>query len=361
MFSFVTDDLLRADRNSLTLVRILLAASVIYSHSLEATHATDETIALFGRPISWMAVNGFFALSGFLMYRSLERKPSISSFALARFLRIWPGIAVMTLVVTILFIPFSTVPLPQYLVGTETLRFIFSNLVLINNYTLTGVYCGGAVLCTVNGSLWTIPWEIRCYFGIALLSKLGLLRSRAFYRFVIPLTIVYALLFAYPPVHARLDALLHGHLYYPEQVGRLWTSFMLGALAYAMRHRIPLSWAGALALFGLVFVTRNAMVGDLVRSIAILYWILCLGFHSRVLVKPSAKISDLSFGTYIYSFPVMDVILISFPRVEGHVLGLATFLFVLPVAALSWELVEKPAQALRNNLRLPQFRRFRLG
>lgn len=352
---FLSDRVLDAKHNNLTLVRLILAASVIYSHSLEATNGLDETIALLHQPMSWFAVNGFFALSGFLMYRSLERNASIGSFALSRFMRIWPGMIAMCVIVVLLFLPFTTVSIGAYLTGSDTLRFLVYNQLTLGWYSLTGVFCGGSgEPCNINGSLWTIPWEIRCYVIIAVLAKLGLLRSKPFHRFVVPVSLGGALLFLFPPVHGWLEGMLHGHLYFLEQIARLWTAFLLGGVAYANRHRIPLSWLGALALLVLVYLTRSLFFGDILRSIAVLYWVLCVGFLAAGKIPGAPRLPDYSFGTYIYGMPVMRLILLLVPAIEGHLLALATMVLVIPFAAFSWEAIERPAQTLRKRFRKPR-------
>lgn len=350
---FLSDRDLDASRNNLTLVRLVLALAVIYSHSLESAGSYDETIGVLGQSMSWFAVNGFFALSGFLMYRSLEKNASVASFALSRFMRIWPGMITMCLVVVIIFLPFTTVSTWGYLTGADTLRFLVRNQLTLNWYSLTGVYCGDGVrhLCNINGSLWTIPWEVRCYVVIALLAKVGLLRSKPFHRIVVPMTLAGALLFLFPPVQNSLNEVLHGHLYFFEQIARLWTAFVIGAAAYANRHRLPLSWVGAVALLLLAYFTRSLFFGDVVRSIMILYWVMCVGFLAAGKIPLAPSLPDYSFGIYIYGMPVMRVIQLLMPSIEGHLLAFATMLLVIPFAAFSWEVVERPAQLLRKKFR----------
>ncbi|WP_440846329.1 acyltransferase family protein [Sphingomonas sp. 22176] len=341
------------------MVRLILAATVIYTHALELLGRVDETSAIFGVPISWVGVNGFFSLSGFLIYRSLERNSSLGQFALSRFFRVWPGMFAMCVIVAIAFAMFSTVPLTNYLLGRETLSFVFKTQVLSPSYFVTGVYCSepGGGPCVINGSLWTIRWEVSCYVVIAMLSAAGMLVRRRFTSFVLPAILLYALIFAYPPVHTWLAAKCGSHLYFLDRVARLWTAFAIGAGAYAWRDRIPLSWAGAALAFTVTFLTRGFFFDDVVRALAICYWVLCLGFLTAKAFPTLHKIPDYSYGIYIYSMPVTDVFRILTPRIEPHVLAIVALVAVLPFAAFSWHFIEKPAQALRKSLpglRFPQ-------
>lgn len=359
----ITDDLLRADRNNFTLVRLILASAVIYTHSVESMGFVDEASFVFGRQISWLAVNGFFSLSGFLMYRSLERNPQIGHFALSRFMRIWPGMFAMCLIVAAIYTLFTNVSIGRYLLGHETFSFVFRNQLLIPSYYLTGVNCpsvDGGGLCVINGSLWTIRWEVSCYVAIALVSATGLLVRRRFTLYVLTTLVLFSLFFNYPPVNHWFKVTPAAHFYFPQQIARLWTAFAIGAAAYANRDRIKLSWLGAAIALAIVYVTRNDFFGDLVRAVAVCYWMLCIGFLSTRTLPDAHKLPDYSFGMYIYGMPAMQVYRILVPNIEPHLLALATLVTTVPFAAFSWHIVEKPAQQLRKSFgrRLMPQRRF---
>ncbi|OAN57204.1 acyltransferase family protein [Sphingomonas sp. TDK1] len=353
MALYITDDLLRADRNNLTLVRLLLASAVIYTHAVESMGAVDETAALFGKQISWLAVNGFFSLSGFLMYRSLERNPSIGAFALARFLRIWPGMLSMCLIVTAIFFPFTIFSLVEYVCGHATISFVFGNQLLMPSYYLSGVYCSdidSGAPCVINGSLWTIRWEVSCYIAITMLAGMQLLTRRIMKVIILPLLVTSALVFKYPSVHHWFEVSRNAHVYFPEQVLRLWTAFFIGAAAYANRDRIRLSWWGAVVALVLVYVSRTYFFGDVVRAFAVFYLVLCIGFLGVRALPDAHVLPDYSFGMYIYGMPIMQLYRTTVPHIEPHVLAVATFFTAVPFAAFSWHFVEKPAQAFRRIL-----------
>src|SRR3546814_19002087 len=93
----IEESLLRPHANNLTLVRLVLASSVIYTHcywALTGRMGEDDLSAFLGAPISVYAVDGFFFLSGFLVFASLQRSASVGDFLLARVARPWPALAV---------------------------------------------------------------------------------------------------------------------------------------------------------------------------------------------------------------------------------------------------------------------------
>jgi peptidoglycan/LPS O-acetylase OafA/YrhL len=155
----IDDHFLHPRENNLTLTRLLLASSVIYSHSFFPDAEHDDLTWLLGSAISNYAVDGFFVLSGFLVYRSLIQNGSVKRFALARLTRLWPGLFAMILLVTALAALVTSVSLAAYLTGSDTLKFVFLNLSLTGaHFTLTGVQCGNEP-CIINGSLWTGCWH----------------------------------------------------------------------------------------------------------------------------------------------------------------------------------------------------------
>lgn len=79
-------DQLRTHGNNFNAIRLVLASCVIWSHSyglINGLNNQDNLNFLIGRPISWLAVNGFFFVSGFLVCQSMLRQPDMSRFALS--------------------------------------------------------------------------------------------------------------------------------------------------------------------------------------------------------------------------------------------------------------------------------------
>src|SRR3546814_20078222 len=93
----IEESLLRPHANNLTLVRLVLASSVIYTHcywALTGRMGEDDLSAFLGAPISVYAVDGFFFLSGFLVFASLQRSARVGDFLLARVARLSHALAV---------------------------------------------------------------------------------------------------------------------------------------------------------------------------------------------------------------------------------------------------------------------------
>ncbi len=344
----ITEHQLKPAANNLTLARLILASLVNYTHSFLVLSGVDrdDLTWLLGSPLSHHAVDGFFFLAGFLVYRSLEKNPSISRFVLARATRLLPGLALMIVIVVSVGAAITKSPLLAYLSGLETVRFILFNLSLIAPaYDLTGVLCSGQP-CNVNGSIWTLPWEARCYALLAMLALTG--ASLRFYmrRIVLPLTACAALGWAVAAYLFDPKTILpSGILYYLDTFLRFWPAFALGIWVYEIRGSIPLSWL----LLAIVFTANLAIqhlfppLGAIARLIFAAYFVLCVGFLSARYEATSAAWPDYSFGIYIYSSPVMKIVAAVFAISNSYLLTLTTLLAVTPLASLSWHVVESPA------------------
>lgn len=62
------------------------------------------------------------------------------------------------------------------------------------------------------------------------------------------------------------------------------------------------------------------------------------------------RVGDLSYGTYIYAFPIQQIIISLMPCVNPHILTLLTIMIVIPIAFASWKLIEERALGLKKYL-----------
>ena len=157
----ISDAQLAANGNNFTGARLLLASGVIWTHCYwlaTDVSAADELSGLIGLPISHLAVNGFFFVSGFLICQSLFRQANVLSFLGMRVARIWPALLLCTALTLAAFALMSD-RVAIFVTEPESLRFVLMNLALIvlkPAFAVPSLVAGGEPL-VVNGSLWTIP------------------------------------------------------------------------------------------------------------------------------------------------------------------------------------------------------------
>ena len=336
----VTEAELRTNGNGFTLLRWVLASTVMFSHGWDLTQpmtGLDPSVPIFGMPISRLAVLLFFSLSGFLVVGGLVRR-GVRSFLENRALRLLPGLWVMLLVVPVLmWLLFSDMTALAFFTDQQTLAFIGRNgLLLGGGYFLPGLFQDVPV-SGVNGSLWTIPYEVRCYIALALLAAIGLAQPRQ--RLTVLIMLGIALHLALP------EDLVPGLV----QTRRLGFAFFLGVLAWLWREKIALSWPAAIiGAAASLFVPAESAAHMPTVQVAFSYLLMVVAFRAPAAIKAaSQKLPDYSYGIYIYAFPAQQTAL-AFGATEPLANIALGAVLMLPFAALSWHFIEAPALGMKR-------------
>jgi peptidoglycan/LPS O-acetylase OafA/YrhL len=328
-------------RNGFTGLRLALAIAVVVSHafSVATGAAGDEPLArLTGYTLGEHAVNGFFAVSGFLVTMSCDRRGP-RDYALARALRILPGLVAATLIVSLgLGAVLTRLPLAEYLRDPGLWSFIRGTLTTFkSNAALPGVFEGNAYRAPL-GTVWTLKYEVLCYLGVVAAAACGLLRR----RWSAP-AIVAGLVLALSIMGSLRSADLPKGT---ETALRLPLIFAGGASLYLWRERLRISGAALACLaFGAFALARTPAYPALLflaEAYAVVW--LALGPLARAVFDPPA---DFSYGIYLYGWPIQQTLHALWPQMSGPALLGPALAATLPVAALSWYGIERPALTLK--------------
>jgi peptidoglycan/LPS O-acetylase OafA/YrhL len=307
----------------------LIAAILVIAHHARVLNGQPPLVFGSGLDLGALGVGVFFVISGFLVAGSWAREPRIPVFLAKRALRIFPGLLVALLLTAFVLGPLvTTLGVGDYLRAPATWLYVLKNLSLYGvTYALPGVFPAAPVAGIVNGSLWTLRLEFTAYLGLALLAPLRRALPLAL-ESLAALTAITAITLHATGLDGRGD--LSRIAYLAALNGFL---FLAGASLQAKGTR-PRAWAAVAAL---AFLATPA-------------WFLALPLAVVRLgeLKLPKLPADLSYGLYIYSFPLQQWL------ATQHQLSLATSLAAtLPFAALSWFLVEKPALRLKSRLVSP--------
>jgi peptidoglycan/LPS O-acetylase OafA/YrhL len=327
--------------NALNVWRLTLATGVILAHAyLFCGHRLPAIYR-----VGW--VDGFFAISGFLITASWLNKPRLRTYFAARALRILPGLWVCLIVTA-----FILAPATGAVRLSSQLRFVLIHATLL---PLPGGIDGtpAAHYPIWNGSLWTLLYEAVCYILVAGLGLVGLL-NRWFLSVALVAALAWAVLL--PPERVFGDMMENGQPISPAMFGvliqveaaRLLVMFLAGAVLYQFRDSIPASWALVAVSGVVVAVSRLLPDYHLLGALPLTYLLIVSGAlirHRRLQFH-----TDLSYGVYIYAFPLQQVLLIAGLRVHPFLFTAISIVVTLPVAALSWFLVEKPSLTLKSRL-----------
>ena len=325
-------------RNSLNALRLFLALLVIVSHAPLAGGFGDPPV-IGGLELGGWAVGGFFVISGWLITGSRMRL-DMAQFLWRRVLRIYPAFLVALAAVAVVFAPLAV------LIGTGVYRpraaaeYVYTNATLyITHPTIPGSLGDAPYTSHWNLSLWTLQWEFLCYLAIGVLLSFRWVRRRPWV--VLAAFVVIAVPFA----ATQLAGMSLGPGY--SQGSRLASSFLVGAIAYFYADRIPATrpWAiGAVAI--LVIITA---LGGMRGFGAIPLGFLVLWLGAVLPLEKVGRTNDISYGVYIYAFPVSLLLaVIGAPSLGLVAFTLLSIALVLPFAALSWFVVERPALRLKS-------------
>lgn len=339
-------------------LRLGLAGLVLLSHSLKFQGYEDPLGDLTGGDVDLgtLAVDGFFALSGFLIAGSWSASPSTGRYLWRRCLRILPGFWVCLVVSAFVLLPLARLLESGSLAGfpwtgeQSALSYVVANAALfIQQYEVPGTLGGEAV----NGPLYTLFYEFACYLGIAALGALGLLRDRVW-----PLLAVTAAVWLLSLSELLDGALLTSRSETLETALRFGSMFLAGAVASRLAPRLPMGPAGgALAAVVLVQALVLASMGAtpeastlvyvVIAPAAVAYLVLLAGSSPRLHRVGAHR--DLSYGLYVYAWPVQALLLLAggaawpLPVYTAASLGAGLLL-----ALASWTWVEAPALRLKS-------------
>lgn len=327
--------------DNFAVLRLALALAVVVSHAFSVTtgdlHGEPLTVST-GFTLGEHAVNGFFAISGFLVTMSYDRRGP-RDYLVARTLRIAPGLVVATLATGLLLgAALTSLPLADYFTDRSLWGFISATLTNFkSNTALPGVFTDNPFRFPM-GTVWTLKYEVLCYAGVLVLGWCGILRHRLAGAGLVLVLFVATM---------GLD-LLHPDASKGMQTAlRLPLIFATGGLIYLYRDQMRVS---AALLAGLVVATWLADGTFLYRALLFVteaYGVIWLALAPGLAHPKLEPRADLSYGTYLYGWPVQQALHALFPAVAALPLLVPSLALTLAVAALSWFLVEKPALALK--------------
>jgi peptidoglycan/LPS O-acetylase OafA/YrhL len=336
-------------RNNFDGMRLIAAFCVLVSHQY-ALNGLPEPSVLNVHSLGGFGVLIFFSISGFLVTQSWLADPSAWRFAVRRLLRIWPGLALAVALTALVLGPLvSTLSPRDYYADPIVKDYIINNLCMNLRDQLPMRFDGNALPSAINGSMWTIPLELKCYLALALMALAGLLRLRwLLLALVLGATATYALV---------------------QPRGELFEHF-----SWALEHRFLLEFglfffAGAVLLVFRVHESRRTMLAVLAccwvlaavalasgRPLLVLVVpviVVAIGTASTPVVRSAGRFGDLSYGVYIYAFPVQQTLIwLVRDRLSWGVVLALTVATTQLLAFASWHLVEK--KALRLKPRTPR-------
>lgn len=335
-------------RTNFDSLRLLFAIFVIFSHSFELVRVADPVQALIRTTsLGQLGVDGFFLISGYLITGSWMSDPSIGRFLARRVLRLYPAFIVASFFSVLVVGPLGA-DAAQYFRELELGRFLRGVLALQEPHT-PRVFAGTSIE-SVNGAMWTISFEFRCYLLAIVCGLVGLFKRRI--ALLAGAVIVGVAICVTVPLTGAID---YQHMIFGLKALRISDSmewfvalFLTGSCFYVFRDRIRYTFVRWLVACGAL--AASLLYPDLVRPGVLLAgaYVIFGAASVQLPLRPGRRAHvDLSYGLYLYGWPVQKLLSWYWPAITPWVL----FAFTLPVcaalASVSWRLIEQPALRLK--------------
>lgn len=334
-------EIISRNGNNLDIIRLFAAISVIVYHSLvlnPSWNLSDPIKGYFGYVTTGgLAVKVFFFISGLLVTNSILTRKSAYYFLVSRSLRVFPGLIFVVLITSLAIGPFLTsLPVREYFSSNELYNYILNNIILNTQYFLPDVLTGNKY--GVNGSLWTIRYEVLAYITLLAIYLSGVGK----YPLASSLICIAIMIEPITPFKGVLFAESENNAIY-----LLAPCFALGSLLAINKDSYKSNIAIPLFLFLIQFVIEN----EEVKSTLICFSVCLFSLHasSISLIKKLKINNDISYGVYLWGFPIQQIYSQNFNfgfLTNNTIAILTTAMF----AYISWVMIEKPSMNIAKKL-----------
>ncbi|MDD5617542.1 MAG: acyltransferase [Candidatus Omnitrophica bacterium] len=339
--------------NSFGFLRIIFAFFVILSHSYFLGGYGIDPLWKFEISFGSIAVEGFFVISGFLIIQSLLNSSSLKYYLWKRFLRIFPAFWVCLFLTS-----FVLAPLIYYsqnkkfsdftILSNPFISYAVSNLSLfMKQQTIKGIFMNNPYKEVLNGSLWILFPMFLFYLILPVFNLLELFSKRK--KTLLFIFLLLALV-------NSLEGILFGYYTaYPIQglarslfeIQKLFAYFLGGCLIFVFRDKIASNKYFFYSCFLLLFVSIFFRLYNLIGPFLLPYVLVMIA--TKLPFMSISKNFDLSYGLYIYSFPVQQTIYFINQNIKSPIaFFIFSVIFTLPLAYLNWLLIEKQCFKLKK-------------
>jgi peptidoglycan/LPS O-acetylase OafA/YrhL len=320
---------------------------VLYAHAI-TVYGQEEWLAHQFKPrleLSSLGVEIFFIISGYLVTKSLLQTSNRWLFARKRWLRLWPALFTVTVLLCFCIGPLlSTYSLSDYLTDSKTWIFLIRNSLFWPVFQLPGVLDGTAV----NSTFWTLLFEVLCYSILLLLGKSILLRYKNILLLLWLIAVVYKYWITIPiawPTSIKA---------YEYGTTKMMFVFFSAAAWYLFSYnkKIPnmyIQWTSFICIVVYTVIPQIPQGFVVVRDVALVLFITEWGRSKAVIQWPSW---DISYGTYLLGFTV-ELLLVHYCKAylpSAFTVFVATLFLTIPLAFMLWHFIEKPALRFKETV-----------
>lgn len=336
-------DVLKRDANNFDLIRLIASISVIYGHSfalIKNVSGTDLLYVLTGVYSGELGLKIFFFLSGLLVVNSAISGKDAYAYTLHRFFRIWPALAFVVLG-TAFFIGSLCTRLTLFSYFNEPAVYAYVKHMLmfqswgtqsLGFYNLPGVFVDNHYKDNVNAPLWTLAIEVFAYILILAFNLVGAFNPKVailiFAIFVLDTLLPERLIFFWLPKNSF-------------DLSAIPFCFAIGGVLAVYKEKISITISVPIGFFLLCFLFKG-WANHIYLVYTFIFMLVTYVASTPVMVN-LPRFPDLSYGTYLWGWPVQQTIASKFPEIGFFPFFISSLFISLIMAYISWKFIEKKA------------------
>jgi peptidoglycan/LPS O-acetylase OafA/YrhL len=332
--------------NNYDFLRLFAAICVTFTHSFNqpGTRYIEPLYCCTAGRITFseLGLIIFFSISGYLIAKSAISSTSLKNYLWKRLLRIQP-LLIVVCILTVFFVGpfFTTLSLQHYFLNSDTWVY-FRNIFPLTGiqFNLPDVFSDYLGERGVNGSLWTLVIEERLYVVLGAVFFLpknnrGLI-----------LLLIAVLDIAYIVNSVFYQNSMHWFIHFINFYAII---FLNAASLVFLKLNISKNYIQYLVFSFLIVSFTVLWPSFLLLQLFALPLFVISAAQIKCFTKRAGKYGDFTYGIYLFSFPIQQMLRsVSFFKENPYKLFFMTLIIVIPMAILSWYLLEKKVKNLKN-------------
>lgn len=341
--------------NNIGTIRFVAAFMVLYGHGYNLCGGSERLsqgfsgllfdpvsrlimpYSPFNLPLASLGVCIFFSMSGYLVTASYQRRERVLDFAIARVLRIYPAL-VMAILVCVFIIGLNVTSLQKidYLSSKITWDYVFSNMILFDGvrYFLPGVFIELPFFGAINGSLWSLPFEVYLYIAVGLLGIGRVLNNKKianiFFFIVLGCCFFMSMEKQYPFSTNYVEAAI---------ISFVFGSFFCINKLLLKGYRLFLIY-GSIYLFIYLLEAEKLLICQYFFTLVLTTVVLKIGISKQCFFRLD-KYGDFSYGLYLYAMPMQQLMIMLFGSDSPELINYSAFVLAMCCSIASWFIIEK--------------------
>jgi peptidoglycan/LPS O-acetylase OafA/YrhL len=321
-------------QNNFDFLRLAASTMVLTSHQF-ILNGMEEPL-IFGHTLGYFAVFIFFIISGYWVTKSYKEESIFFRFIVKRLLRLIPGLTFCVLICFFIIGPIGfSGDIKNYFETKEYWKFL-RNIFFISKSELQGIFEKNPYPNTLNGSLWTLSIEFKWYLILAILGYFRIINKKIVFLIILFSIIYWIYINYFNYEHKNFKVFFY-----------LGNFFLTGVLLFLIELNLFILIISLLfSIFLLLF--KFYYLGLLVGLPPLIIYV---GLQSFKYLSKISRIGDLSYGVYLFAFPIQQTIFYFFGLILNFYISfLLVIVLTYSVAYFSWHFIELPFLRLKKKL-----------